>query len=151
MSGLVLIDGGLLTLAADVFADQVGETAFGVLSELIVVRGFLADDKASAVVAGVKPFGRGSGSAAGTVEAHAGAHFHKWSTLRKFSRLFVLDAYQCQPLVVLKDTNRTDGDFVAALGETDRVPIPSGPSHETHDEYRREHNGRENNKGFFQR
>ena len=143
--GWSVVNGGLLTLAADVFADQVGEAAFGVLAELIVVRGFLAYDKATAVVAGVKPFSGRSGSAAGTVEAHAGTHLNKWPTLRKFRRLLVLDAHQCQPLVVLKDTNGTDGDFVAALSETDGVPISSGPSHKTHDQNWRKHNSRKNN------
>lgn len=146
-----VVSGGLLTLAADVFADQLGEAAFEVLAELIVVRGLLTDHESAAVVAGVKPFGCGSGSSAGTVEAHTGAHFHKWPALRKFRRFFVFDANQCQPLVVLQDTNGTDGDFVAALSETDGVPISSGPSHETHDQNRREHNGREHDKGFFQR
>jgi|SRR5579862_7896891 len=149
--GWSVVNGGLLSLAADVLTDQVGETAFGILAELIVVRGFLADHEASTVVTGVKPFGRGSGSAAGTVEAHAGAHLHKWSTLRKFRRLFVLDAYQCQPLVVLKDTNRTNRDFVAALGQADGMPVSSGPNRKTHDKNGCEHNGRKNNKGFFQR
>ena len=146
-----VVNGGLFTLAADVFADQVGKAAFGVLAELIVVRGFFAYDEASAVVAGVKPFGRGSGSAAGTVEAHAGAHFHKWSTLRQFRRFLVLDSDQRQSLIVLKDAYRTDGDFVPAIGLTDGVPVSSGPDHETHHENGREHNGPENDKCFFQR
>jgi hypothetical protein len=143
--GWSVVNGGLLSLAADVLADQIGEAAFEVLAKLIVVSGFLADHEASAMVAGIKPFCCGSGSAAGAVEAYAGAHFHKWPTLRKFRWFLVLHAHQRQPLVVLKDTNRTDGDFVAALCETDGVPISSGPGHETHDEHRREHNGRENN------
>jgi hypothetical protein len=31
------------------------------------------------------------------------------------------------------------------------VPVSSGPNHKTHDEDRRKHNGRENDKSFLQR
>src|SRR5260370_11218758 len=89
----VLVEPQLLALAAHVLADQVCEATFGILPKLLVVCGFLADDKAPAVIAGVEPFcGRGCDSDA-AVEAHTRAHFDERPALRKFRRLFVLDAH----------------------------------------------------------
>ena len=94
-------------LLADVLADQVSEAAFGAFAESVVVRGFLADHEASAVIAGVEPFRAGSGGAIRTVEANAGAHFYKGSAL-KIGWGFVLDAHERSPLIVLQDVNGAD-------------------------------------------
>lgn len=146
---LVDLELELLSLAADVPADEVDEAAFGIFSELVVVIGFLADDEPSAAVAGVKPFRGGRGDAAATVEAHAGPHFDKRSTLRQLRRLFVLDLDQGEPLVVPEDADRTDRNFIAGRGLADGVPVSGGQGHQAHHDHWREHDGGENKEEFF--
>ena len=142
--------GGLFALAAHVLADQVCEATFGTLPKLLVVRGFLADHEASAVVARVEPFcGRGCDSDA-AVEAHTCTHFDEGSALRKFCWFFVFDADQCDTLIVLEHAHGTDGHFVAGFGLPDGAPVAGGQNHQADHEHRREHNSGENDKGFSQ-
>jgi hypothetical protein len=68
--------------------------------------------------------------------------------LGKFRWLFILDADQRNPLVILHDAHRTDGDLIASLGLTDRAPIAGGKN-ESDYEYRRERD-REDEKALFQ-
>src|ERR1035441_4057707 len=84
--------------------------------------GFLADHEASAVVAGVEPFGRRSGSAAGAIETHARTHFDEGSALWKFYRFFEFDANQSDPLIVLADGRApSDGSRLRNASFTDRL------------------------------
>jgi hypothetical protein len=83
----------LLGLATDALANQIGEAAFRSLTELVIVRSFLADDKPSAVIAGVKPFRAGRCRSVATVKTYASPHLDKRSALRQFRRSFVLDPH----------------------------------------------------------
>jgi hypothetical protein len=133
----------------DFLAHEVDEPAFRKIAELVVVGGFLADDEAPAVVAGVEPYRGGGGGAAAAVEAHASAHFDERSTLRKVCRFLIFDADQCQPLIILEDPDGADGDFIAGFGLPDAAPVPSRPDDQADYEHQRHHG--ENDKGFFQR
>src|SRR5262249_37164325 len=115
---------------------------FRAFAEFVVVRGFFADDEAPAVVAGVEPFGTGSGASICAVESNAGAHFDEGSALRKISRLFILDADKGCPLIILENTNGTDGDFVASFGLSDGVPF-SGSAQQGDYYHRSENHNRE--------
>ena len=141
----------LLALPADTLADQPHEAAFGILSKLVVVRRFLADHKASAMVAGIKPFGRRSGYTAGAIEPHARPHLDKRSTLQKFSRLFKFNPHQRQPLIVPQDPHRTNRNSIASLGLPDRAPVPRGECHQAHHQHRCQHNHTKNDEDSFQR
>ena len=113
-----------LALAADVFAHQVDEPALWMLAELVVVGGFLADDEAPTVIAGVEPFCGWGGGATGAVKTHARAHFDERPALRKFCRFFEFNADQRQPLIVLENANGTDRHFIAGFGLPDGAPVP---------------------------
>jgi len=137
-------------LSADALADQVGEAAFGIFAELVVVGSFLADYEASAVVAGVEPFRGRSDSATGAVEAHAGSHLDERSTLGKICGFFVLDADQGKTLIALEHSYRTYGDLVARPGLTDGAPVSCSQDHQADHEHRRQHDGGENEESFSQ-
>lgn len=111
-------------------ADEAGESAFGGLAELIVVRGLLADNAAAAAVAGVEPFAGGSGGSGGAVEANAGTHLDEGSALGKLGGIFELDADEGDALIILKLANGADGDFVAGLGLADGMPVAGGEENE---------------------
>ncbi len=141
---------GRLLLAANVFADEGGEAAFGILAELVVMGGFFADHDASAVVAGVKPFCGWGDGATGAVEAHARAHFDKGPALRKVRGFLVFDAYQGEPLIVLENADGTDRHFIAGFGLADSAPVPGGENRQADNEHRRQDHGGKNDESFFQ-
>lgn len=138
-------------MAADILTDHGDEAAFGILAELIVVGGFLADDESSAVIAGVKPYRRGGGGASDAVKSYARAHFDEGSALRQFCRFLVLDPDQGDPLIVLEDTDGTDRDFIASFGLADEPPVSGSEHHQADHEHRCQHDGSKNDEGFFQR
>lgn len=122
-----------LRLSADALAYHIRECGFWPFAELVVVGGFLGNDEASAVVAGVEPFRGGRSDSAGAVEAHAGAHFDERSALRQFCRFLVFDPDEGEPLVVLEDADRTDGNFIAGFGLADGMPISGGQDDQADD------------------
>ena len=130
-------------------ADEIGEVAFGSFAELVVMRGFLADDEASAAVAGIEPFGGGDGGAAGAVEADAGAHLDEGSALRELGGVFVVDADQGHALVILEFVHRADGDSVAGSGLSDGTPVVGGQKDKAEDEHGSQNDGGENEEGFL--
>lgn len=113
--------------------------------------GFLADHEASAVVAGVEPFGRRSGSAAGAIETHARTHFDEGSALWKFYRFFEFDANQSDPLIVLEDADGADGHFIAGFSLADGAPVAGREDYQADHEHGCQHDGGKNDEGFFQR
>jgi hypothetical protein len=141
--------GGLLALAADALADEICKAAFRILAELVVVRGFLADHEASAMIAGVEPFRGGRRHAAGAIEAHPRPHFDERPALRKFCGLFEFHPYQRKPLIILEHSNGTDRHLIAAFGLADAAPVPGGQYPQADDEH--DHDNGDNDKGFFQR
>ena len=116
----------LLGLATDALANQIGEAAFRSLAELVIVRSFLADDKPSAAIPGVKPFRARCCRSVTAVKTYAGPHLDKGSALRKFSRLLEFHADQGETLIVFEDTNGTDRHFVARFSQADGAPISGG-------------------------
>ena len=137
-------------MAADVLAYEIGEAAFRRFPELVVVGGFLADNRLSSAVASVEPFRGGGGGSAGAVEADAGAHFDEWAALRQFGRVLVLDAHQGQTLVVPEDADGADENGVAGGGLSDGAPVSGGHDHQADHQHRGQHDGGENKDGFFQ-
>jgi len=140
----------LLVLTANAFADHGDKAAFGILAELVVMRGLFTDDDAPALVAGIEPLARGGGSAASAVEAHARAHFNKGSALRKFCRLLILHADQCDPLIILQNAHGTYRHFVASVSLADGPPVSGRENDQADHEHGRQHNGGKNDKGFSQ-
>jgi len=141
----------LLALAANALADHGDETTFRILAELVVTSGFFTDYEASAAVTGIKPLGRRGGSSAGAVKAHARTHLHEGSALRQLCRFLVFHADQGEPLIVLKDADRTHRNFIAGFGLADGPPVSGRENDQAHHEYRRQYNRGKNDKGFFQR
>ncbi len=141
----------LLRLAAHALAYHGDETAFRILPELLVAGGFLTDDEPSAVVARVEPFRRRDSGAIGAVEPHPRPHFDERSALRQFWRFLVFDPNQGNALIVLENTDGTDGYCVSGFGLANRPPIPGGEHHQA-DYYRwRKDHGGEDDQGFLQR
>jgi len=69
--------------------------------------------------------------------------------LRQLGRLFVLHFDQGEPLVVLEDANRADGDGIAGLSLANGPPIAGSQGHQAHHDCWREHDGGENEEEFF--
>lgn len=113
----------LFTLAANALADQICESAFRRLAELVIMRRFLADYKASAAIARVEPLGRGRHIAVSAIESDAGSHLDKRSTLGKLRWFFVFHTNQGRTLVVLQNADGTDRDFIAVSGLADSAPV----------------------------
>lgn len=140
----------LFTLATDALADQVGKAAFRVLAEFAVVRSFFADDVAAAVIAGVEPHGGRGGDASRAVEVDTGTHLYERSSLRQMGGIFVFDANQGDALVLLENADGADRHGVAGTGLSDRVPFPRGDRGKTEHQHRGQHDGGEDEEGFFQ-
>src|SRR5580698_6062250 len=137
------------SLPANILTDHNSEVAFGGLAECVVMRGFFADHETPAAIAGVKPFRGRAGRTARAIEAHAGTHLDERSALRKLRGIFVVHTHQRDPLISLKLVNGADGDRVSGLGLPDCAPVAGGEENETHGDHRRQHNGGEDEEGFF--
>ncbi len=139
-----------LALAADVFAHHGHEPALWILTELVVVGGFLADDEAPAAIARIKPFRGWGGGATGAVKTHARTHFNERPALRQMCRFFEFNPHQREPLIVLENANGTNRHFIAGFGLPNGAPIPGRKYYQAQQEHGRQYDSAKNDKGFFQ-
>ena len=140
----------LLGLATDALANQIGEAAFRSLAKLVVMRSFLADDKPSAAIAGVKPFRARCCRSVAAVKTYAGPHLDKRSALRQFRRSLVLDPHQRSSLVAFQHPHRADRDRIPGFSLSDSAPLSRSQQKADH-KHRSRHDGGEDEEGFFQR
>jgi hypothetical protein len=138
----------LLGLAADVFSEQISETAFGSFPETIVMIRFFTHHKSSTAVTTVEPLRRRGGTAVCAIEMNARSHLHEGSALGELCWFFVLHSHQCRSLIILQYPYGTDRHPIAGFGLPDGPPFPGG-TYKSDNENRRDRN-REDEEGFFQ-
>src|SRR5271156_4705836 len=146
---LIRTRGPALLLLANVLAGHLSESALRISPEMVVAIGLLAHYKSSAVIARVKPFRGRNLATAPAVEAHARAHLHERTTLRKFDRLLVLDAYPRRPQI-LPHPQRTHRHPISRPSFANRMPVARGKRHQAHQHHRRQHDRNQDADRFFQ-